>query len=120
MAVQYVILTNSDKGHRISGFAHSIVSAANNSVGTKWRQALIEYLDNTTSEVPSSVLPVGRQSELDAGSKFEWPFTVGVNANDTPAAKEATVQAYLVAEESNILSKLENRLDFWGKTGTAS
>ncbi len=116
---EYVILTNSDKGNRISGFAHTVVPSGNNSVGTPWSQALIEYLDSTVSQVPSSVLPVGRQTELDAGSKYEWPFTVGVNANDTPTNKEATVQAFLVAEEPEIIAVLENRLEFWGKTGVA-
>lgn len=118
--MEYVILTNSDRGHRISGFAHSVVPVGDNAAGTSWSQALIEYLETTTSQVPSSVLPAGRQTELDSGAKYEWPFTVGVNANDNPAGKEATVQAFLVAEESKILSELQNRLDFWGKTGSAS
>ena len=120
MAVEYVILTNSDKGHRISGFAHSVVPSGDNAAGPPWSQALIEYLESTVSQVPSSVLPAGRQTELDSGSKYEWSFTVGVNANDTPAVKEATVQAFLVAEELEILAELQNRLDFWGKTGSAS
>ncbi len=116
--MEYVILTNSDKGNRISGFAHSDVPSGDNIAGTPWSQALIEHLESTTSQVLSSVLPAGRQTELDAGSKYEWPFTVGVNANDTPVDKEATVQAELVIEESEILSELANRLQFWGKTGS--
>ncbi len=119
MAVEYVILTNSDKGHRISGFAHSVVPAGDNDAGTPWSQALIEHLEDTTSKVSSSVLPAGRQTELDAGSKYEWAFTIGVNANDTPAAKETTVQAELVIRETEVLSVLQNRLQFWGKTGSA-
>ncbi len=118
--MDYVILTNSDKGHRISGFAHSDVPNGKNEANTFWTQALIEYLESTVSQVPSSVLPAGRQTELDSGTKYEWLFTVGVNANDTPADKEATVQAFLVAEEADILAELQNRLDFWGKTGSAS
>lgn len=124
MAIEYVILTNSDKGNLISGFAHSVVPAGNNVPGTPWSQALTEYLattiNGTVSQVPSSVLPGGRQVELDNGTKYEWPFRVGVNANDTDGAKEATVEAALVAEEAEIIVELQNRLRFWGRTGVTS
>ena len=115
---EYVILTNSDKGHRISGFAHSVVPSGDNAAGTPWSQALIEYLESTVSQVPSSVLPAGRQTELDSGLKYEWPFTVDVNAHATPATKQGEVEAELVELEPDILTKLQNRLQFWGKTGS--
>ena len=116
--MEYVILTNSDKGHRVSGFAHSTVPAGNNAVGTSWGQALTEFLGDTTSQVPVSVLPAGRQTELDSGTKYEWPFTADVNAHETLATKEGELQTYLLAQEPDILAKLQNRLEFWGRTGS--
>ncbi len=116
--MDYVILTLSDKGHRVSGYAHSTVPAGNNDIGTPWSQALIEYLEDTTSQVPSSVLPAGRQTDLDSGAKYEWAFTIDVNAHETPANKEAEVQSELVILEPDILASLQNRLQFWGRTGS--
>ena len=116
--VEYVILTNSDKGHRISGFAHSVVPVGNNVVGTPWSQALIEYLEDTTSQVPTSVLPGGRQTELDSGVKYEWPFTVDVDAHAASTVKETEVQTELTSLEPEVLTKLQNTLEFWGRTGS--
>ena len=116
--MEYVILTNSDKGHRISGFVHSVVPVGNNVVGTPWSQALVEFVGDTTSQVPTSVLPAGRQADLDVGAKYEWAFTADVNAHETPATKEGELQTYLLAQEPDIITKLQNRLEFWGRTGS--
>ncbi len=119
MAVEYVVTTNADRGHRVSGFAHSTVPLGDNAAGTPWSQALVEPLGDTTSQVPASILPPGRQALLDAGSVFEWGFTVSIDANGLPAEKTATVEAWLVATEDAELTVLQNRLQFWGHTGSA-
>lgn len=124
MAVEYKITVNSDKENRVQGFAYSVVPAGTNVASVTWKLALVEYLVDskvfgTTSEAPS--LPaVVSQTDLDAGNFYEWPFSVDLDAKDTPAAKEATVQAALVAEEAEILAVLQNRLRFWSREGTAS
>ncbi len=134
MAVQYVILSTSDVGNRVSGYAHSLTSGLgsgpNNAANYAWADAVRDWVieasktvdggpGSTKSQVPPAILPSGRQADLDNGSRYEWPFNFEVNANLPPAPKLVKVEEQLVAREVKELAALENRLNFWGKTGTA-
>lgn len=125
MAIEYKITTNSDRENLVSGFAYSVVPAGNNEAGVTWKQALTEYLIDTTeagstvSEAPS--LPAAiTQTQLDSGDILEWRLTVSVDRNLSPTDKETVVKAWLVAEEPKVLTILQNRLRFWSREGVTS
>ncbi len=125
MAIEYKITTNSDRENLVSGFAYSVVPAGNNEAGVTWKQALTEYLIDTTeagstvSEAPS--LPAAiTQTQLDSGDILEWRLTVSVDRNLSPTDKETVVKAWLVAEEPKVLTILQNRLRFWSRGGVTS
>ncbi len=134
MAVQYVILATADVGNRVSGYAHSLTSVLgagpNNAANYPWVDAVRDWVvensktveggpGSTKSQVPLAILPSSRQADLDNGSRYEWPFNFEVNANLPPAEKLVLVEAQLLTQEVIELAALENRLNFWGKTGSA-
>jgi len=63
-------------------------------------------------------MPGGRQADLDTGTRFEWVINVGYDANATPANKLAAVEAAITADEPSRLAYFQNRLRFWGQTGS--
>ncbi len=126
MPVRYVILDTSPLGNRVFGYAHSTVPGGNNDAGVAWSQAVVDSVirdsesGTTVSLAPASLLPAGRQTQLDNGSKYEWDFSVEFSAKLSNAEKVAVVEAFLVAEEPNVIARLAKRLNFWGKTGSVS
>ncbi len=125
MAIEYRITTNADKENLVSGFAYSVIPAGNNEAPMTWKAALVEYLidtsaaGSTVSEAPSLPAAV-TQAQLDSGDILEWPFGVDVDADLAPGAKETLVKDFLVAEEPNTITVLQNRLRFWGREGSAT
>ena len=118
MAVEYKITINADLENRISGFAYSVVPAGNNVAGITWKTALVEWLESTVSKAPSLPASV-TQTQLDSGDSYEWPFGIPMDANLSVGAKETEVQNFLTAQESTVISTLQNRLRFWGREGSA-
>ncbi len=120
MATQYVILDTGQRNDRSTLVVHTEVPVGNNEVGTPWADALVESLGGApiTSQVPVSIMPGGRQAELDVGTRFEWRFTAAYDANDAPAAKLVVVESQISAREANELAFMQNELRFWGQTGS--
>ena len=122
MVIAYKITTNEDRGsdkkNLVSGFAYLSVPTGNNKAPMTWRQALIEYLVDTTEAGTISVAPFSlpsgiTQSQLDAGDIYEWPFNI-------PVKRNLSVGAFLVNKEPKVISVLQDRLRFWGKEGVTS
>ena len=120
---QFVVLQVSDNDV-VNGYAYTptslIVStfgSANNSANTPWESVIVAYLattrnNGTTSRYPS--IPAGIQSQLDAGTLFEWAWSKDVDPNDTPQDKLATVKAHINAVEAASVGKIIKRLQYWG------
>jgi hypothetical protein len=90
----------------------------NNEVGVAWSAALVDYLESTVSVVPVSILPVGRQADLDAGAVYEWEFTFADDADGTPANRIANLETAILAGEAGEVVRLQNILRYFGKTGS--
>ncbi len=124
MAIEYRITTNADDESLVSGFAYSVVPAGNNETPMTWKAALVEYLidtreaGSTVSEAPSLPASV-TQAQLDSGDILEWRFGVRVHTHVSSPEKETELKAFLVAEELNTITVLQNRLRFWGREGSA-
>lgn len=119
MATQYVILETGSLNNRSRVAVHTDIPAGTNAVGTTWQQALVDFQGTpVTSVVPDSIMPGGRQAELDAGSKYEWTLSAVYDANASNANKLLAVEAQITAEESAMLDDLQDKLRFWGQTGT--
>ncbi len=114
----YVLLEGSDKNNRIRVIVHSDVPAGNNAVGVAWSDALVGFLSDTVSVVPVSLLPPGRQAELDAGTKYEWSLSFEDDANESPVTRLANIEAAVAVGEADQIAELSNRLRYWGKVGT--
>ena len=64
----YVLLGGAPKGNSQRIVVHTDVPAGTNQAGVSWGDALVGYLGDTTSVVPLSILPAGRQTDLDSGN----------------------------------------------------
>ena len=121
MATEYVVLDTSQLNNSSRVVVHSDTPGGNNAVGTPWTTALIEYKGTpVASVVPASVMPVGRQTALDAGTKYEWVFTAEYNANLTPTQKQTEIEAQISARQAQEQTRLQNLLRFWGHTGSVT
>jgi len=122
MAVEYKTTTTTKLKNRISGFAYSVVPAGSNVAGTTWKVALTEFITDrdgvTTTKAPSLPAAV-TQVQLDVGDLVEWPFMVELDANLSDGAKETAVQVQLLADEVDVLTELQDQLNFWGREGQA-
>ena len=118
MATQYVVLDTGPKNNATKVVVHTDTPTGNNDVGTVWATALVEATAPVVSEVPVSVMPSGRQAELDAGTRFEWIVNVEYDANIPNAAKLTQLETQIAIDEVVELAEFENRLRFWGRTGS--
>lgn len=119
MASQYVVLDGSDESNTVRVVVHTDVPAAGSNVaGTQWQTAVAQWRAGAASSVPSAILPVGRQADLDAGLFHEWSFTSEFDANETSANKQAALEAEITARAADELAKMQNVLAFWGATGS--
>lgn len=116
----YVLLESAGLNNRIRVVVHTTVPNGNNAVGNTWKSALVEYLGDTASQVPVSVLPVGRQADLDAGDVYEWSFSFEDDANAPTPTRLANLEAEILALEAGELSRLQNVLRYWGRTATVT
>ncbi len=118
----YIVLTTGSLNNKSEVVIHSVTPTGNNVAGKTWAQALVDERGGGAFEsvVPASELPGGRQTALDAGTVFEWVRTYDYNADDNDAAKQATIEADIVADEPKMLEDIEDRLRFYGFVGTAT
>jgi hypothetical protein len=116
----YVLLGGAPLNDRIRVVVHSTVPGGNNEVGVAWSQALVDHLGDTTSVVPASILPAGRQAALDTGSVYEWEFTFVDDANATPAARQSNLETEIQIRESAEITRLQGILRYFGKTGSVA
>lgn len=115
----YLILDTSQANNSSRVVVHSTIPAGNNAVGNTWQSVLAAMQGGLVqSAVPASLMPPGRQAELDSGAVYEWVFQAEYDANATPANKQAVVEAQIAAREATELSRLQNTLRFWGFTGS--
>lgn len=116
----YVLLGGGARNNLVRVVVHSTTPAGNNAVNVAWSTALVGHLESTVSVVPASLLPPGRQADLDAGTVYEWEFTHEDDAGKTPAERLASVEAAVLAREANEQTRLANLLRYWGFTGTVA
>ena len=121
MASQYVLLDGSDEDNTVTVAVHTDVpSTGTNAAGVQWQTVVSQFVDGKPSVVPAAILPANRQSELDAGTRYEWTFTAEYDRNLSNADKRNALEADITAREAELLSELQNRLRFWGATGSIS
>jgi len=119
LATQFVVLESRQKNNGSTVVVHTETPAGSNAAGVVWATALSESFGGVfVSAVPVSVMPGGRQAELDAGTRFEWSVNVQYDANDTNVNKLAAVESAITADEPVQLVYFQNRLRFWGQTGS--
>lgn len=113
----YILLEQSEKNNQVRIVVHSSVPAGSNQAGVTWKDALVASTD-TTSSVPASLLPAGRQTLLDNGDLYEWEFSFEDDANESPATRLTDLEAEITARESAELDRMGNRLRYYGHTGS--
>lgn len=118
MAIEYVILETGNDNNETEVVVHTATPIGNNDVGTSWVTCCVESLSPVVSKCPDSLLPQGRQVNLDQGDLFEWVLSVEYDANMTSVAKLLEIETQITAEEATELIEFQNRLRFWGKTAT--
>ncbi len=113
----YVLLEGGRFNDRIRVVVHTAVPNTFNAVGFNWRTAVAEDVGDTQSRVPVSILPGGRQVLLDTGELYEWEFNHADDANLSAAARLTNLESAVSGRESEELVRLQNRLNYYGKTG---
>ncbi len=124
----YILLEGGDMDEWVRVVVHTDIPTtgpnAKNAVNVKWSDAIIGYAPvtkeplGTTSVVPTSFLPTGRQALLDAGEIWESEFRMDDNANLTPAERLTNIETAVAQHSSDELARLRKLLNYYGKVGS--
>jgi hypothetical protein len=107
-------ITSADQyGNRFTVVMHFPVPNTLNEAGVNYRAAVVEYQGGAPIE---SVLPsIGaEQTALDAGEIIERVYPFNSNPNETPAQKQARLDAMWSQKKTQEQTVLENVLSYWG------
>ena len=124
----YILLQSGKMNERVRVVVHTAIPItgpnSKNAVQVKWQDAIVGHAPlykeplGTTSVVPISFLPSGRQAELDDGSVWESEFWVDDSAKLDPQVRLANIEAAVAQHSTDELVLLQNLLNYYGKTGS--
>lgn len=114
----YVLLESAEQQHQVHVVVHTAVPTTKNAVGIKWRDVVVAWVEDTTSVVPSSILPPGIQADLDSGALYEWRGLIRFNANLSDANKLVVIDNWVAINDSFEFDLMKSKLEFYGMAGS--
>jgi hypothetical protein len=114
---EYFVLDGSVKENHYRVAAHIAVPGGNNAAGKLWSAVAVEFQNNDTASAVPYLLPAV-QTDLDAGTKYEFVMDIEVDAELADPAKLTAFEAALAAQVTVETANLQARLQYWGQEGT--
>lgn len=117
----YYVLNMDVKQDQLSVVYHVLIpAAATNFAGLTFRNAIVER-DSPVSALPDTFNGADitvEKAKVASGELYEVQKTIQFDANLSNANKKAVIDADYTATSAQILSELQNSLEFWGYSTT--
>jgi len=111
----YHILTADENSNEIRVVAHIPVPDIVNDVGVNYRDALVQWKDDTTSILHTDLITTAEQTQLDNGELYEHVASVSTPGTGmTLLEKRDMFDALYNDAVPRIQQKLANQLRYWG------
>lgn len=109
----YHILSADKYGNAFQVVFHFPVPDQTNEANVNYRTAIVQYQGGAPIQ---SILtdPGAEQTQLDAGEIYERSYTFNSNPNETPAQKQAKLDALWGTKNSEVQDELQKVLSYWG------
>jgi hypothetical protein len=106
----------------VTGWAFTAVPGGNNAAGLPWIQVMREYRiwrNRRNGTITEADVPVdaSTQAELDAGTLFDWRWTVQFPTTLTNPQAVAAIEAEINAQEAAMIAQRSAELRYWGFEG---
>ena len=107
-------ITSADiNGNRLNVVMHFPVPDTTNEAAVSYRTAMVEYQGG--APIASVLTNIGaEQTALDAGAIFERSYAFNTNPGESPAQKQAKIDAMWAAKRTEEQSQLVHTLSYWG------